>query len=39
LAMHSSMSIWPMVQAFVLIVTGIAQASHIVNFFKSRRII
>jgi hypothetical protein len=39
LAMHSSMTFWPILQAFVLIATGFAQASHIVHFFKSRRII
>jgi DNA-binding IclR family transcriptional regulator len=30
---------WPIVQVCVLVMTGVAQVSHIVNFFKSRRII
>ena len=30
---------WPIVQVCVLLMTGFAQASHIVWFFKSRRII
>jgi hypothetical protein len=30
---------WPVVQVCVLIMTGVAQVAHIVNFFKTRRII
>lgn len=30
---------WPVVQVCVLLMTGFAQASHIVRFFKSRRIL
>lgn len=38
-AMHSATIFWPIVQSCVLIMTGFTQASHIVRFFKSRRII
>jgi len=39
LSMHSATLFWPIVQVFVLLATGFAQASHIVRFFQSRRII
>ena len=39
LAMHSATIFWPIVQCGVLLMTGFTQASHIVRFFKSRRII
>jgi emp24/gp25L/p24 family/GOLD len=39
LAMHSATTFWPIVQVCVLLMTGFTQASHIVRFFKSRRII
>jgi hypothetical protein len=39
LAMHSATIFWPIVQVCVLLITGFTQASHIVRFFKSRRII
>lgn len=39
LQMHSTTFYWPVVQVCVLLVTGFTQASHIVQFFKSRRII
>lgn len=38
-AMHKAAMFWPIVQVCVLIMTGFTQASHIVRFFKSRRII
>jgi emp24/gp25L/p24 family/GOLD len=37
--MHLATTYWPMVQVLVLLMTGFTQASHIVRFFKSRRII
>ena len=37
--MHSASLFWPIVQVCVLLITGFTQASHIVRFFKSRRII
>jgi hypothetical protein len=39
LQMHSTTMYWPIVQLCVLLVTGYTQASHIVHFFKTRRII
>jgi hypothetical protein len=39
MAMHSATTFWPIVQVCVLLMTGFTQASHIVQFFKSRRII
>jgi emp24/gp25L/p24 family/GOLD len=39
LAMHSATTFWPIVQVCVLLMTGFTQTSHIVHFFKSRRII
>ena len=39
LQMHAATTWWPMVQVCVLLATGFTQASHIVRFFKSRRII
>jgi hypothetical protein len=39
LSMHSATLFWPIVQVCVLIMTGFAQASHIVRFFQTRRII
>jgi emp24/gp25L/p24 family/GOLD len=39
MAMHSATTFWPIVQVGVLLMTGFTQASHIVRFFKSRRII
>lgn len=38
-AMHSTTFYWPVVQVVVLLVTGFTQASHIVHFFKTRRIL
>lgn len=38
-AMHSASTFWPIVQLCVLLMTGFTQASHIVRFFKSRRLI
>jgi len=38
-SMHSATIFWPIVQVCVLIMTGFTQATHIVRFFKSRRII
>jgi len=38
-SMHSATIFWPIVQVCVLIMTGFTQASHIVRFFQSRRII
>jgi hypothetical protein len=37
--MHRATTYWPIVQCLVLLMTGFTQASHIVRFFKSRRII
>ena len=39
LAMHSTTFYWPVMHCCVLLVTGFTQASHIVRFFQSRRII
>ena len=39
LAMNAATTFWPIVQVCVLLMTGFTQASHIVRFFKSRRII
>jgi hypothetical protein len=39
MAMDSATTFWPIVQVCVLLMTGFTQASHIVRFFKSRRII
>jgi emp24/gp25L/p24 family/GOLD len=39
LAMHSATTFWPIVQVCVLLITGFTQTTHIVQFFKSRRII
>jgi hypothetical protein len=39
LAMHSATTFWPIVQVCVLLMTGFTQTTHIVRFFKSRRII
>lgn len=38
-SMHAATIYWPILQVCVLIMTGFTQASHIVRFFKSRRII
>lgn len=38
-SMHAATTFWPMVQVSVLLLTGFTQASHIVRFFQSRRII
>jgi len=38
-ALHATTFYWPLVQLCVLIGTGFTQASHIVSFFKKRRII
>lgn len=38
-AMHKATTFWPMMQVCILIATGIVQASHVVKFFQSRRII
>ena len=38
-SMHKAAMFWPIVQVCVLIMTGFTQASHIVQFFKRRRII
>jgi hypothetical protein len=38
-ALDEATIFWPVVQVCVLIMTGVAQVTHIVNFFKSRRII
>ena len=37
--MHAATIFWPIVQMCVLLMTGFTQASHIVRFFQSRRII
>ena len=37
--MHKAATWWPIVQVCVLLMTGVTQASHIVRFFQSRRII
>ena len=37
--MHAATLFWPIMHVGVLLVTGFTQASHIVRFFKSRRII
>jgi emp24/gp25L/p24 family/GOLD len=39
MSVHSASMFWPIVQVCVLIMTGFTQASHIVHFFKTRRII
>jgi hypothetical protein len=39
LSMHSACLFWPVMKVCVLIMTGFTQASHIVRFFQSRRII
>lgn len=39
LAMHSATTFWPIVQVCILLATGFTQANHIIQFFKSRRII
>jgi hypothetical protein len=39
LSMHSATIFWPIVKVCVLLMTGFTQASHIVRFFQSRRII
>lgn len=38
-SMHSATMFWPIVQVCVLLMTGFTQATHIVQFFKRRRII
>ncbi|GKY95803.1 transmembrane emp24 domain-containing protein 4 [Mayamaea pseudoterrestris] len=38
-SMHSAAIFWPIVKVCVLLMTGFTQASHIVRFFQSRRII
>ena len=38
-SMNSAAMFWPIVQVCVLLMTGFTQASHIVQFFKRRRII
>ena len=37
--MHSASLFWPIMHVGIVLVTGFTQASHIVRFFKSRRII
>jgi len=37
-AMHLSSKRWPVIHLLVLIVTGFLQAKHMMNFFKSRRV-
>jgi emp24/gp25L/p24 family/GOLD len=37
--MHAASLFWPIVQVCVLLMTGFTQVSHMVKFFKSRRII
>ncbi len=37
--MHKATTFWPILHIFILLVTGFTQANHIVQFFKSRRII
>jgi emp24/gp25L/p24 family/GOLD len=39
MSVHAASMFWPMVQSCVLIMTGVTQASHIVHFFQTRRII
>ena len=39
MSVHSASMFWPIVQSCVLIMTGFTQASHIVHFFQTRRII
>jgi emp24/gp25L/p24 family/GOLD len=39
IAMHAASMWWPIVHVCVLIVTGFTQATHIVRFFKSRRLV
>jgi len=36
--MHQSIKRWPIIHLVVLIVTGFLQAKHMMNFFKSRRL-
>ena len=38
LSMHAASMWWPIVHVSVLLLTGFTQATHIVRFFKSRRI-
>lgn len=38
-ALDEATLFWPVVQVSILLMTGFAQATHIVRFFKSRRII
>ena len=38
-AMYAATTNWPIIQVCVLLMTGFTQASHIVRFFQSRRII
>eukprot|EP00525_Craspedostauros_australis_P011665 CAMPEP_0198117210 /NCGR_PEP_ID=MMETSP1442-20131203/17168_1 /TAXON_ID= /ORGANISM="Craspedostauros australis, Strain CCMP3328" /LENGTH=246 /DNA_ID=CAMNT_0043775211 /DNA_START=40 /DNA_END=780 /DNA_ORIENTATION=+ len=37
--MHSATLYWPIIHVCILLITGFTQANHIVNFFKSRRIV
>lgn len=39
ISMHSASRFWPIVQVCVLVMTSFTQVSHIVRFFKSRRLI
>lgn len=39
IAMHSASMWWPIVHVSVLIITGFTQATHIVRFFKSKRLV
>jgi len=39
LSMHSASIWWPIMQVFILLLTGVAQASHMVRFFQSKRLI
>jgi hypothetical protein len=39
IAMHSASMWWPIVHVCVLIITGFTQATHIVRFFKSKRLV
>eukprot|EP00591_Stephanopyxis_turris_P006841 CAMPEP_0195518388 /NCGR_PEP_ID=MMETSP0794_2-20130614/12786_1 /TAXON_ID=515487 /ORGANISM="Stephanopyxis turris, Strain CCMP 815" /LENGTH=213 /DNA_ID=CAMNT_0040647339 /DNA_START=268 /DNA_END=909 /DNA_ORIENTATION=+ len=37
--MHAASQWWPIVHIFVLLLTGFTQASHMVRFFKSKRLV
>jgi hypothetical protein len=38
-AMHQATIYWPIMHVGILLITGFAQANHIVRFFKKRRIL